>query len=317
MSVPSPIRHHLTLLLSTLALLAGAPAHAQDERLTVVSWNVESGDANATVLARRIRDYQGVDLWGLSEVESNAWLSLFETAAEDGENADFRRVLGTTGGGDRLAILYNADRFELVRSFELADINIGGRVRAPLIAQLRLRTTGDELLFMVNHLYRGSSEGRHQQARMLNAWAAQQTPPVVAVGDYNFDWSVTAGETDHDLGFDRLTEGGVFVWVRPATLVRTQCSEGSSGSGGSVLDFVFVANAARTWQATSTIDTAPGDCPDPGNQQSDHRPVRAEFSLRAVPPSPAPTREELLRRIEALEQQLRELRALIERLPPG
>jgi len=45
----------------------------------------------------------------------------------------------------------------------------------------------------------------------------------------------------------------------------------------------------------------------------DHRPLRAEFELGAV--APAPTRAELLERIEALERQMLELKSLIQRLP--
>ncbi len=64
----------------------------------------------------------------------------------------------------------------------------------------------------------------------------------MAVGDYNFDWQVNGGDTDHDAGFDALTEDNIFVWIRPATLIRTQCS-----AHDSVLDFVFVAGPAREW----------------------------------------------------------------------
>jgi endonuclease/exonuclease/phosphatase family metal-dependent hydrolase len=313
------------LLLLCAALLGtyASPAVAQPDRVVLVSWNVESGDANPANLAARIRQFQGVDIWALSEVEGDAWLNLFEPAAEDGENADFRRVLGTTGQSDRLAILFNSRRFELVRSFELSNINIGGSFRAPLVAQLRGRETGNEFLLMVNHLARGNASVRHQQGGLLNAWARQQTLPVVAAGDYNFDWDVANGASNHDAGFDRMTADNVFVWVRPATLVRTQCSEGTGTSGGSVLDFVFAAQGARMWLGQSSIEVVAGDCPDPGPQQTDHRPVRGEFRMRSGPPSPVPpppagaqpSRQELLRRIEALEQQLRELRALVERLP--
>jgi len=75
------------------------------------------------------------------------------------------------------------------------DINVGGNVRAPLVAQLRLKPAGPEFLFMVNHLYRSNTEWRHEQARLLNAWARSQTLPVIAVGDYNFDWDVSNGDT--------------------------------------------------------------------------------------------------------------------------
>jgi hypothetical protein len=61
---------------------------------------VESGGARPDVVDDLIAAVQGVDLWGFSEVQDEIWATLFEHAAEDGESADFQRILGTTGGGE-------------------------------------------------------------------------------------------------------------------------------------------------------------------------------------------------------------------------
>ena len=276
------------------------------ETIAVVGWNTESGGADDGTLDDLIRDAQGVDLWGFSEVETG-WMSTFTAAAEAGEGADFKSVLGTTGGGDRLLIVYDADRFDLVDSMELNEINALGRVRAPLVAHLRLKSTGQELLFMVNHLYRSRAEQRHIQSEQLNAWAAAQSLPVIAVGDYNYDWAVKGGDGDHDEGFDRITANAVFEWIRPAELVRTQCS-----SFNSVLDFVFASGQAQSWSATSEIlERQPDYCPDDA-KTSDHRPVRASFELNGSSPS---ERSEILQLIQGLQKQLDELRTTAERLP--
>ena len=140
------------------------------------------------------------------------------------------------------------------------------------------KPTGAEFLFMVNHLYRSKDDERHRQAQLLNAWAQTQTLPVIAVGDYNFDWDADAGAADHDLGYDLLTAGGVWAWVEPATLVPTQCGEAWPCSYDDVLDFVFVAGAARAWPAQSEIVVTPGDFPDDA-VKSDHRPVVATFAI--------------------------------------
>jgi len=306
------LRRAAPALLSLWVALPGALA-AQGT-ITAVSWNVESGGAQRAVVAERIRAYQEVDLWGLSEVESDQDAAAFERAAEEGEGADFRRITGTTGGTDRLSIVYDADRFTLVRHFELSDIN-PGMVRAPLVAHLRERATGREFLFMVNHLYRGNAQARHRQAEQLNAWGRSQTLPVIAVGDYNFDWEVNGGDAAHDRGYDNLTREGVFTWVRPATLVKTNCSP----QYNSVLDFVFVNQAARGWRGESWIDVVPGDCPD-GPQKSDHRPVRAVFRPGGASPEPGetpPTKAQILQRIERLEEELRALKEQVRRLPGG
>jgi hypothetical protein len=304
--IPSLFRRALALASAALLLAFSATASAQ--QLTVVSWNVESGGSDDQTIRSRIAGFQGVDLWGLSEVASPASAGVFELGAEDGEGADFQRVVGTTGGSDRLAIIFNAARFRLVRSQELTHINQGNH-RAPLVAELEERATSRRFLFMVNHLARGNNALRHRQARQLNEWVRTQTLPVVAVGDYNFDWEVRGGETNHDRGYDNMTAGGAWTWVRPATLIKTQCSP----EFDSVLDFVFVNAAAQSWAGTSEILVEPNDC-DPSPQTSDHRPVVGRFNAAGVAGG-RPTREELLRRIEEIERQLQQLKEAVRQMP--
>lgn len=280
----------------------------QQNQITIVSWNVESGGSVPSVIAERIKALQSVDIWGLCEVEDDAAAGVFEQAAEDGESADFVRVVGTTGRADRLEIIYNTNRFQFIGSFELHNINVSGTVRAPLVAHLRKKDTGTEFLFMVNHLFRSRTLSRHQQAQLLNAWAKTQTLPVIAVGDYNFDWAVDSGEAHHDRGFDFMTQDGVFTWVRPQEMVPSQCDE----TFQSILDFVFVSSGAMTWKASSEIIVIPGDCPD-NDQTSDHRPLKAIFSLPET--VEVATKEQILRRLEAIQNEVVQLRALVQQLP--
>lgn len=303
----------LRILVTTLVLvIASTSARAEVISLRVVSWNVESGGANRNVIAQRIAGEENVDLWGLSEVAGAADAETFETAAEVGENADYESIVGTTGGLDRLVIIYDTTRLEKVGNVqELHAMNIGGNVRAPLVAHFRGKTTGKEFLFMVNHLYRGSAAGRHTQSQMLNAWAKQQTLPIIAVGDYNYDWHFQTGDVDHDNGYNLLTKDAVFTWVRPDVLVPTNASGHKS-----VLDFVFVSGAASGWTFKSKILVKSGDFPDDG-QKSDHRPVDAIFSLETTTPPPNPegiTRAQLLEKIQKLEQELATLRQLVENI---
>lgn len=252
--------------------------------ITVVGWNTESNGAELATIGARIAGFAEVDLWGLSEVGGVSDQTPLEQAAETGEGVDYQSVLGTTGGEDRLLAIFNSARFTLVEWWEEHTINTTGTARAPLVLQLRDRVSGKEFLFMVNHLYRSRDEERHKQAALLNRWAAEQRIGVIAVGDYNFDWSIT-GES-YDLGYDLLTEGGHFVWVEPPTLVTTQCS-GWPCQYNSVLDFVFVAGAAQAWRAEATIIVSPNDFPDSG-ATSDHRPVLARFWPTQARPQPTP-----------------------------
>lgn len=299
------IKRTLTLALLTLTF---ASISVTAQTVTVVSWNVESGGSDNQTIRQRMASFQGVDLWGLSEVASVSAAGVFETGAEDGEAANFNRIVSTTGGGDRLAIIFNANRFRLVRSQELTHINQGNH-RAPLVAELQEITTNRNFLFMVNHLARGDAALRRRQATQLNEWVRTQTLPVIAVGDYNFDWDVVGGDQNHDLGYDNMTNGGAWTWVRPATLMKTQCSP----QFNSVLDFIFVNTAAQSWSGTSEILVVPNDC-DPSPLTSDHRPVIGRFNI-AGDGGPRFTKEEILRKIEEIERQLIQLKEAVRRLP--
>ncbi len=300
----------VSLLALGIAIGLAGPAWAQS--LTVVGFNVESGAANPNVIAEQIGPLDGIDLWGFSEVKNSTEGRAFRQGAEDGESATFESILGTTGGSDRLLIVYNSGRLELVQNGELHDLNIGGSVRAPLWAQFRIKPEGPDFIFMVNHLYRGSTAGRHAQAQGLNDWAQSQTVPVIATGDYNFDWHFQTGDANHDQGYDLMTAGGFFRWVRPAALVPTNCSGHKS-----VLDFVFVSGEAQRWQAESEV-LFPEDsyCPDTSST-SDHRPVLARFDLAREDTDEVTGKEAVLRKVEALERELAELRALVEALDCG
>jgi endonuclease/exonuclease/phosphatase family metal-dependent hydrolase len=309
-----------TLLLTVFTSQALAAPDAQlAPDLTVVGYNVESGGADIAVLRKQVADMQGVDLWGFSEVEGEDWARELDKGAEEGENAAFDVVLGASGQKDRLAIAFNTDRFELVKKFELGDINIEGKVRAPLVIHVKDRAHNNlEYLFMVNHLYRGSDTGRHKQGELLNTWVRTQTLPVIAVGDYNFDYLVEGGDTGaRDAGFNNMTKDNAWTWVRPATLETTTAP--SRRRPGAILDFVFIANGAAQWSPASEIVKLPGEFAD-RDTTSDHRPVLATFDLpgdaatvQAAPPDPA-TRERELRNLdEQIEQLRKQLDALEER----
>lgn len=294
----------LAFLLVTLTCV-----HVYAQTLTVVSWNVESGGSNDQTIRQRIASFQGVDLWGLSEVAGPSSAGVFEAGAEEGENANFDKIVSTTGGGDRLAIIFNARRFRLVRSQELSHINQGNH-RAPLVAELQEISTNRNFLFMVNHLARGNESLRHRQATQLNEWVRTQTLPVIAVGDYNFDWEVNGGDQNHDRGYDNMINAGSWTWVRPVTLIKSQCSP----QFNSVLDFVFVNVAAQAWSGSSQILVEPNDCVA-SPLTSDHRPVVGTFNMSGIAQPTQPTKDQLLRRIEEIERQLNQLKETIRQMP--
>ncbi len=253
---------------------------AGQEKIVVIGWNAESGDANPDTVAKRIEEIDGCDIWGMCEVKDAQWAAIFNHAAEIDEEADFETILGTTGKLDKMQIIYNADKFDLIRTFELHKINIKRRVRAPLVAHFELKSNGKEFLFMINHLYRSNNRARHNQAALLNQWADEQDLPIIAVGDYNFDWEVVDGDANHDYGYDNMIADGNFYWVRPEVLKKSQASENYN----SVLDFVFLGGNVWTWEAESEIlkrdanDNKDNSFSDDSNN-TDHRPVKATITI--------------------------------------
>lgn len=85
----------LTILVSvsTLSLVSA-------RQVEVMGWNMESGGANVTILAEQIEEFDGIDIWGFSEVQNLGWATAFTEAAREGDQADYEMILGTTGGGD-------------------------------------------------------------------------------------------------------------------------------------------------------------------------------------------------------------------------
>ncbi len=265
-----------TVTPSLAATIVIAPEDA--DAITLVTWNLGLGDADAETLAAQVAAFEGVDLWAFQESARTGVSALLEEAAAAGETGHFAGVLGQSGDGIPLLTLYDANRFTLLESYELDPINTTGRARAPLVLHLRDNLTNGEFLLVNNHLYRTRNEERHKQARLLNGWAATQTLPIIAAGDYNFDWDWQRGDAkaSRDAGYDLMIAKDRWMWVRPATIVPTECSDFLPCTYDDVLDFVFVANGAQAWPAASEIVVRPGDFPD-DTLKSDHRPVMATF----------------------------------------
>lgn len=268
----------LTLLLSTKNVFA--------ETISIASWNVESGDNNPAIIAQEIEDdFIGIDLWGLSEVNRSS-RNLYRKAASNGEGFSTRYIIGRSGGGDRLMIIYNSDRFTELEAYELDALKFGGG-RAPLVAKFKLDATGLEFLFMVNHLHRKSAWKRNEQAKGLVDWVSQQTLPVVAVGDYNFDYDVPSGPGN--AAYDHFIDGNHFDWVVPSEVVSTQYSDednDSENDHNSILDFVFTSGEVSGWTLSSTVHVREEDFPD-DKYTSDHRPVLA--TIQTMPGASALT----------------------------
>lgn len=102
--------------------------------------------------------------------------------------------------------------------------------------------------------------------------------PIIAIGDYNFDYDFNTQKGNS--GFDAFLKDGVWKWIQPEEMIDTNWSDDGKGNDrypDSLLDFNFVAGAAKDWKAECRVIVREGDFPD-DHKTSDHRPVELILS---------------------------------------
>lgn len=268
-------------LLRVSVVLSGliSPSATSAADLCLVGWNLESGGSAQTRLNEVASRNADCDIWGLSEVAGPDVLAGLADAISKASGRKLDWVMsntsrtGPSGAADFQGLVYDSSRLVLERIEEMYELSLGGG-RGPLLGYFRFQQgDGKPFIAMVNHLHRGNAAKRLQQAKMLNAWVSNVHTPVVAIGDYNVDWTLPDGRDRHP-SFDALVAGGHFQWIKPSPLIPTTCYEPKPG----ILDLVLAGGEARSWTAISTVLEPNGYCPD-GPEGSDHRPVKAIFRI--------------------------------------
>ena len=259
---------------------ADGPKNDHAFAYSILHWNVESGGNDPATVAAQLVELGSFTVVGLSEVDVP---EAYEEALTKKWPERYQFIRGLSGtnqdrADDHLWLAFDTQVFSLVGSDEMKEIGgfvfDDGRHRVPLHVRLKDKKNGQEVVFLMNHLARGDKVFRQAQARTLREWARNKSIPIVAIGDYNLDF-VFATEKGN-LAFDEFMKDNVWKWVRPEPLVDTNWSD-RDGDGidnyiDSLLDFSFVAGAAKTWNASSRVIVRENDFPD-DDKTSDHRPV--------------------------------------------
>jgi endonuclease/exonuclease/phosphatase family metal-dependent hydrolase len=252
------------------------PQATNEERLEktfeveFLSWNIESDGSDPAVIGGQLAGMKRYDIYAFSEVLPAASATL-----ESALGAKYTSVISKSGFSDRLAIFYDQSKFEEIKRFEISEINFRHRYRAPLVVHLKHRASEVEFLVMNNHLARGKAPVRQEQATKLVEWARTQLLPVVALGDYNFDY-VFETKTGNR-AFSNMLHDNVWQWVRPEEWIDTNWyddprePDGDDDYPGSMLDFAFVSGPAKAWKKRCRVIVRDGDFPD-DESTSDHRP---------------------------------------------
>lgn len=297
-------------VMTAVAVLVLGIASAGGEEFRLLAWNVESNRpgqppvSDPDVVARQLTDLlrapaTRAQIVALSEVEPKT-VERYRRAVTSGLDGEVDFVTSASGGyadADSLMLAVDARRFRIEEVIELhryagikANFTVDQetsseygsvRARSPLIAKVHDLSSGKPFWLIVVHLARGEEELRIDQARALRRWAADRADPIVAAGDFNFDYVFATARGN--AAFDAMVEGDTWKWLKPDPLVDSNWSEdrqkgtpGVDSYPGSILDFVFVANGAKAWQGTSDVVVRAGDFPD-DDRTSDHRPIVATF----------------------------------------
>lgn len=295
--------------LGIFSALLSQPASGEEFRL--LAWNVESNRpgqspvSDAATISTQIKELAAgaqtrFSILVLSEVEPQT-VDAFRTATSEGLGKPVDFVTSASGGfqdTDSLMVVVDSSRLEIRDSMELHryaglrgnfvnDSDASGpgelRARSPLAVKLLEKGSSKTFWVIANHLARGEEELRTEQATMLRQWAQDSTEPVIAAGDFNFDFDFRTQKGN--AGFDAMMQGGTWTWLKPDPLIDSNWSDDRQITDrrvdrypDSILDFVFVANGAKAWNGKSNVIVRPGDFPD-SDKTSDHRPVIATFQM--------------------------------------
>lgn len=247
--------------------------------LAVIAWNVESGGSDPAVIAKQLSELGGYDIYCLSEVDPKTFDQNVTALG-----SKFTTINGNTGRDDRLQIIFNKERFELLEQKELMEyrefILNNGTHRSPLYARLKDKTTGLQFIVMNNHLARGNADLRTKQAIGLREWARDQSTGVINVGDFNMDFDFRTERGNE--AFPEIIRDNIFTWVRPVELIDTNWADndgdGKDNYPDSMLDFAFVSGPAKDWKPVCKVIVRDGDFPD-DKTTSDHRPIELKMTI--------------------------------------
>ena len=283
----------LIVIIMIAFIIAPAPA----AEIRIATFNTESDkDTEPQKVAETLRSIQGVDIWGLQEVESEEALRLYRDAAKISGYGRWRFVLSESGRyndserkADHLAILYRTDLFRQIETVELHairskpnDSHYGKSnwfLRGALF--LRLVHRKSELEFYVGNVHlKCCSKGlstREHQARLIADWIKRAYVPVILLGDFNIP--IEPGTTPEKVkspDFLELTKDKALIWVPPSNPYKTQCHPGYN----SMLDQIYHTPGFLKNSATTEIQFAtPNYCEQDIKGYADHRPVVGKFKF--------------------------------------
>ncbi len=252
---------------------AGAPRHtamaadwkpAQEppaEPITMMAWNLNSGvhfgqhDRQLPFITSQLSAPNPVDVYAFTEVQPN-WMNALDNAA-DASGTPFGLVQTRAGRNQRIAVLFNEDRFELLGANEMTGVAYNENHRNPMAVTLFDRESGTRFEVVAVHLARGNGGRREVETDRIAERLRRAQDPVVLLGDLNFDCPPGRSPEGCDRApYNNLVSGGGLTWVRPDVEGTTTCNPRYSD----MLDLAFAGRGAELWGLRAAILDAPRFC---------------------------------------------------------
>ena len=252
-----------------------ASAHARN--LNVVSFNLEARGANIHVLANQLEHLsreKDVDIWFFTDIQPE-WTDELANAVAIGSEIEVDFIPRKGGRDNRFLIVYDKERFEVL-AVDNPEIGRSFRKNTVSLVKFKERESGKSFMTLLQP-YSQSNYLPTYITEDLNAWAEQLNDPVVALGHFDFEWSISKGDTFLDRKYLEMVSGDIFKWVRPITLIPTNCERRDE-----ISDFILTSGGANNWSAhAEIIQMGLNYCVDhrKNNHDSNHRPVYASFKI--------------------------------------
>ena len=266
------------------------PAHASEDTLTAITYNIESGpDTDPAVVARKMAQAPSPNIWLLQEApHEEAVLSIMNWIG----GKRWAYVLSDTGEriepfkqADYLAVLYDRSALRLLETVELVetsylpgaygDVDPDDTLRRVQFLRFEHFASGAE--FWISNLHQRCCAGfeglREHQSKITMDWVTERSVPVILGGDFNIPVEPgTNGNSDSN-AFSAITDS--LSWISPSNPVRTLCIVGQT----SMVDHFFVTPSLREIASTTILFEEPEYCELDPDGHADHRPVMLELEL--------------------------------------
>ena len=208
------------------------------DMISVMSYNVKVGnsDNNPGTVTAMIRNYMP-DLVGVQEADSG-WIGVLDNRLSK-NGYEYVGVGRDADGGERSAIFYRADKFELLDSdtfwltstpTEVSRVDGSLCNRIVTVATFKRISDGKIFTHANTHLDHSNSDVRSAQVTYLDKYVKEFTDsPLIVTGDFNFQPDNRVYTQMTALGYENCSQLAQFARGR----------EDNTYTGGSMIDFCF------------------------------------------------------------------------------